>query len=228
MKETLTCLFVATILLCCQQTHRIPETVEASAQFVRSPEQADDSSSLPSLSLSKDDYISWIKDVNNGLYQREKIDELEFSVLYKPLPYVVLQELISSEAPLDSFNAYRQLYEGFQYFTFTIRSLESPDILKHGLTDAQEYTGRVDYFSFRMQPDLQLVDGTDTLACRIFHYERTYQVAPYTHFLIAFENSDNSNSDKTLVYHDQVFGKGIVKLKIKASALNKIPNLLLK
>jgi hypothetical protein len=228
MKETLTFLLVAFVFACCHKTEHKTSAPEASAQFVRTSDQTESSSQSAELSLTQHDYISWIKDVDNGLYHSEKIDGLEFSVLYKPLSYVVLQELISSEAPLDSFDTYRNLYEGFQYFTFTIRSLESADILKHDLTDAQEYAGRVDYFSFRMQPDLQLVDGTDTLACRIFHYERTYHVAPYTHFLIAFENSGNSNRDKTLVYHDQVFGKGIVKLKIKASALKKIPNLLLK
>lgn len=236
MRKTLAFLFSVLLLSSC---HRNGANPEGNAVLVSDydglsstapPNTA--SVDINRTSLSKDEYIAWIRDTDNGLHQTEKIDDLTFSVFYKPLDYVVLQELASARTSIDSFQTFTEQYEGLQYFTLSIKSDRSQDILKHNIRNDQDYYNRIDYFSFRMQSDIQLIEGNDTLACRIFHYERTYQVAPYTNFVLAFEDTRYAGSfparhDKTLVLHDQAFGKGIVKVKLKAKDINKIPQLVI-
>lgn len=231
MKLTLKFTFILLLFFACKghedkvgtTAHDAPVTAYPAQEIpVKQTGQAHSEKSLP-----RDAYIQWIKDPDNGLSTHEQTGGLKFALFYKPLDYVVLQEMTSSAVGIDSFPALRRDYEGMQYFTLTISSADDADILKHGISNERSYYDRIDYCSFRMQSDIQLVDGTDTLACRIFHYERNFQVAPYTHFSLAFEdiNKTGNVSDKTLVFHDQAFGKGIVKLKIKANDLKKIPNL---
>jgi hypothetical protein len=240
MKVFLHILLAAVLLSSCQRFEAKVTGMTTSAEVASGKTDAGLSQSAPVTSdisipitkLPQAEYLEWIRNHENGLFREEEIDDLTFSVFYKPVEYVVLHELMSSEISIDSFQNYYARYEGLQYFTLSIRSRHDEDILRHNLSNERQYYERIDYCSFRMQTDLQLVDGKDTLACRIFHYERTYQVAPYTNFVLAFEDksspSGSSEKDKTLIFHDQAFGKGIVKLKLKAKDLNKVPKLLIK
>lgn len=234
MKITLSFLFCVTLISSCQRYEARLQPAVASVERPESPGEEERPGAVTSFareSMIKEEYLEWVRDPENGLYREEEIDGLTFSVFYKPLDYVILQELASSGVAIDSFASYKKQYEGLQYFTLTIKSSQDADLLKHAITSERNYYQRIDYCSFRMQNDLQLVQGSDTLACKLFHYERTYQVAPYTNFILAFEDNSTPNTslvhDKTLVFHDQAFGRGIVKLKLKANDLNKVPKLVI-
>lgn len=42
--------------------------------------------------LAPANYVKWVRDANNGLYQSKTINEFEFSAQYKPLDFIVAQE----------------------------------------------------------------------------------------------------------------------------------------
>ena len=116
-----------------------------------------------------------------------------------------------------------------QYFTLRIKSNRTDNLLKFdGAADGGE---KLDYFAFNMQNDLSLVAGKDTLACVLHHFERTYNIAPYCDFLIAFELPVKNNSqveDKIFIFEDKLFKLGTIKLKIKKEDLHKVPTLIYK
>jgi hypothetical protein len=84
-----------------------------------------------------------------------------------------------------------------------------------------------------VQEDFFLLEGKDTLPCRISHFERAYGLQPKAKIVLAFDKrktylkktDEKTDSDKTLIFYDKVFGAGIVKLRIEKDVLNSIPQL---
>jgi hypothetical protein len=102
----------------------------------------------------------------------------------------------------------------------------STELLKYKNTSAQQYSDRVNYFAFGMQNDIALVDGNDTLHCDLYHYERAYDVAPSATMLLGFAKKNGSDrKDKTLIFYDRTFNKGMLKFKFAASTLYNKPKL---
>lgn len=177
------------------------------------------------------DYLSWMENPNNGMIVSHRISDMSFSVFYKPLDYVALKELDKTDVDLPELTKKREELEGLQYFTLRIASEESKDLLRAHETSSEDYNLRIQYFSFHMQNDIRLVDGRDTIPCVLNHFERTYGLAPYRDFVLAFDQSENSGqqneiSDKTIIYEDRIFGKGTVKLKVKAQDIKHIPQII--
>jgi hypothetical protein len=113
-----------------------------------------------------------------------------------------------------------------QYYNLRIELKDGTgELLKHGATSAADYKGRVNYFAFAMQNDIKLVEGDDTVPCLLFHYERAYDVAPYGTFLLAFPLPKNSKTDRTLIFTDHGFNKGIIKFFYRGADINNQPQL---
>jgi hypothetical protein len=186
------------------------------------------SSSSPE-SLQSIEYVSWIENPENGLKQEKVIGDLSFTLQYKPLEFIALKALGPSAANAKGVQEARKEYEGMQYYTLTINNKSGiNDLLKYEVSDMQEYQQRVSYFSFDMQRDLLLVEGEDSLKCRLFHYERVYGLAPYATFLLGFDlpaKKSGEVCDKVLVYRERVFETGMLKFRIKAENLNNVPEL---
>ena len=188
--------------------------------------------------LKAEDYMKWLESDDNGIKINKKIGELTFTSLYKPYEYLSLKELKSTKIDKKALEEKIQEYSGMQYFTFRISAEgQSQELLKLNVSTENEYASRIEYFSFNMQKDLKLIDGTDTLDCSLFHFERVYGLAPYATFVLGFPltkeeqhtdllNKETAYKDKTLFYADQVFGSGSVYMTTKAESLNSLPELI--
>lgn len=177
--------------------------------------------------LSTQDYIAWVRDVDNGLKKEKTIDDLLFSVQYKPYEYIVCLEE-KKEALQDSLVKKKtEELSNMQYYDFKISLTEgSGELLKHQITSPQQYDQRINYFAFGMQKDIQLVEGTDTLPCSLYHFERTYDIAPSSTCLLGFPvNTKKSSTEKTLLVYDRTFNKGLLKFTFFTDALKKQPKL---
>lgn len=185
----------------------------------------------PNEQLELDDYLGWIKDEDNGLKVEKKINEVIFSVQYKPDEFEAVLNLHKSNPLKKEILTKVKEIEGLQYFTFSIAVPENKgDILKYNLHDEQEYYARVEYYSFNVQNDMVLIDGNDTLPCVMCHFERTYSVAPVIKFVLAFPESEKGRSRgqyyaKTISFDDKVFSTGKVNLEITQQAISAIPQL---
>lgn len=184
------------------------------------------SSSSSAKVASPAEYISFIENEENGLRVTKEIERIRFTLQYKPLDLAVLSELKGKSKDEKLFRKTRKEFEGMQYFNFRVESSTGPDLLKFDGT-IDDGT-KMNYLAFEMQKDLFLVDGLDTLPCRIFHYERTYNIAPYSDFILAFEESAKNNKhDKTLIFEDRLFNTGTIKLKIRREDILNVPTLII-
>lgn len=175
--------------------------------------------------LSPKKYIAWIESRGNGMIVEKEINNYHFSTFFRPVDYQVVKELGQSTISKETLKEKRAEMADLQYFTFRIGLVNgNGDVLKENINEPQEYQSRIEYFSFAMQKDLRLVDGQDTLPCVIYHFERSYGVAPHCNFNLAFEKGGDIGN-KTLIFDDQLLGIGRVKLTIKEEDINSIPAL---
>lgn len=168
--------------------------------------------------LSKQEYVNWVQDPDNGLIIRKEIGDFAFELFYKPISFQVLQ----AWEDLSSLDEYKDT----QHYTFKIESLKGLDVLKDGALDDMEYNNRLFYLSDYIQKDFRLIEAGDTLPCLFAHYERSYGLAPFAKVTLAFPATPESEKlEKVIQFNDPVFGAGKMNFNYSKSVLENIPNL---
>lgn len=175
-------------------------------------------------SLETSDYVGWIENPENGVYVSKEVNGLIFSLQYKPLEYEVMLQEKRAISALE-LAALKDSISDMQYYTFRIATTGGSDVQRYDAQNDQDYYARLEYFALEMQNDLQLIDGADTLPCRMFHFERTYGIDPRATFVLAFDAKGNTQESKTLIYTDHAFNSGPILLTIESTALEQIPEL---
>ncbi len=177
--------------------------------------------------LSPANYVNWVKDPKNGLQKEKEINDLIFSLLYQPAEYVISEdrkkENISAEELKTELDAHSEL----EYYNLKIGAKNyNGELLKYDLNNGHEYKDRVEYYAFKFEKDIMLIAGNDTLPCSIFHFERTFDVAPYSSFLLGFKiPSKDKNKDRSIVIDDKIFNKGTVKFFFSEKRIGTLPKL---
>jgi hypothetical protein len=178
-------------------------------------------------SLEPYEYVSYVDQENNGLHSSKQLDDLSFEVTYKPTDYLVVKELKQKEIQSGDYEALRQEYKDMHYFLLSIKNTSSEtDVLKYKISTQAAYSERLKYFAFGMEQDLRLVEGADTIPCSMVLYERNYGISQQANFMIAFPVTDTSIvQDKTILFEDQIFGMGMLKVNISKESIDAIPPL---
>lgn len=186
-----------------------------------------DKTSIIPMQLSAEQYVSWVDEEKNGLKVSKTIRDITYSILYKPLPYEALLRLSQERITDSSFSAELKNMDSLQYITLKIKSSKTTkELLKMELKSSDEYYSRIEYCSFHMQDDITLIEGEDTLACRLFHFERVYDIAPEAVFVMAFpmgRNRKSGTSNKIFSFDDRLFDNGKINLGILKSVFENIP-----
>lgn len=175
--------------------------------------------SCSSNSLNKENYIKWVESERNGLTKRHIERGLEYIITYCPVDYMIAKEFKCREVSKATYEKRKKDLLGFEYFKLRIQNSDSKEeVLLHGLSNQQEYTERVDYLSYGFDENLFIVrnDFKDTVPAALYHFERTYGVAPYIDFIISFKE-DSSLKDKRIQFllNDNVFSNSIVSRDYK-------------
>lgn len=224
--------FIMSIMCACKDTNEKKQGA--------SLEKSDVSVLSSAESVTPMGYMSWMENAGNGIHVQKKIGDYTFMAFYKPLEYVALLDLKKDSITEKKMKEKINEYKGLQYFTFRITSdNQQKELLKTNLNSEEDYYARIEYFSFKLQNDLKLIDGKDTLDCSLFHFERVYGLVSYATFVIGFpltkkEEKDLATTDKivngnkTLFYEDRIFGAGNIYMTIKEENLNRIPALTIK
>lgn len=194
------------------------ETVEVDNGYV----PASEATSMP---VRK--YVQWIQDLGNGFRKEKRIKDLTFSVQFKPYEYIVCLEEKKQEIADNIVRKKVAELDGMQYYDLKISLPQhSGELLKYELSSAQQYQERVNYFAFGMQDDIQLIEGRDTIACTLYHFERSYDVAPASTFLLGFPtNKQEAPEEKTLLIYDRIFNTGLIKFTFRKNELKELPKL---
>lgn len=182
---------------------------------------------LKTLMLEPRAYVKWFQDEENGLNKIRTIDDIKFSLQYKPAEYVICMEEQQDNLSSDLIKQKKEFLTGMEYFDLTIALAEgNGDILKHNLMSTDKYDERVKYFAFDMQHNIMLIAENDTIPCGLYHFERTYNLAPYSKFLLGFEIENLTNINEwTIVFTDNIFNKGEIKFIYTNEEINNIPKL---
>lgn len=173
------------------------------------------------------DFVQWVQNPENGFRKEKKMDDLTFSVQYKPYEYIVCMEERKEEIKDTLMKNRIGEINGMQYYDLKISLNEGAgELLKYQLASPQQYTERVNYFAFNMQNNIQLVEGNDTLPCSLYHFERAYDAAPSGTFLLGFQVTKNKLSqEKTLLVYDKTFNKGMLKFTFRKKDLKNLPKI---
>lgn len=217
MKSNLIFLFVLILLLSCNSNPVLNETGNMDIQ----------GANINVNYLNPVNYINWVQDKENGLLVEKEVGNLKFSLQYEPYEYIALKQLNPEAVSNDTINEIVSSLTGLQYFIFEISSITGtePPIRQSVLGDIGSETK---YFSFDMQNDLILTQESDTLYCKLFHLEPTYNIKPSNTFLLAFEKfnkPDKENSDLNFIFYDKVFDVGTIKIKISSESISNLPKL---
>jgi hypothetical protein len=176
--------------------------------------------------LDKQAYVNWVLNPNNGLVKEKQIGEYGLELQYRPLELIVLTE--NNGVQVDVMELRCEELSVSQYFNLKLKSKDPLlKVMDIGNQDEQDYYAKLDYFTNGIQADLKLIDGSDTLNCMISVFERTYDLAPYVTFALAFDNKGQNTGDKTLYFNGDKLGLGPVYLKIEGEEIKNTPNLIL-
>jgi hypothetical protein len=177
--------------------------------------------------LSPKEYVQWLRDVNNGINKEKTIDDITFSIQYKPSEYIVCMEEKKDQLSDSLLKGRQKELTDMEYYDLTIGLASGQgELLKHDLKSTAQYEERVNYFAFNMQHDINLVEDGDTIPCGLYHFERTYDVAPYSKFLLGFVKGKHSKpKERTLAFYDKIFNKGLIKFTYTDEDFNNIPKL---
>lgn len=186
-----------------------------------------DSSKKNTEQLAPKEYVQWMQDIDNGIKKEKTIDDITFSIQYKPSEYIICIEEKKDQLSDSIVKKKQEELCDMEYYDFTIALAEAQgELLKHDLTTIAEYDERVQYFAFEMQKDIKLIEDGDTIPCSLFHFERTYDIAPYSKFLLGFVKGKNTEpEERILTFYDKVFDKGLIKFTYTNEDFNNIPKL---
>lgn len=177
--------------------------------------------------MDVDDYVHWVQDMKNGFRKEKSIAGLMFSAQFKPYEYIVCLE--EKKRELADSTVIKKVSEltDMQYYNLKISLRDAEgELLKYQLHSAQEYQERVNYFAFGMQHDIQLVEGTDTLPCILYHFERSFDASPVSTLLLGFAIRKQADAqDKTLLVYDRTFNSGLIKFTFSKKDLKNLPKL---
>ncbi|MFN5442757.1 MAG: hypothetical protein ACK48V_00855 [Crocinitomicaceae bacterium] len=180
-------------------------------------------------SLLPIDYIKYFENPKNGLNITTIEGLNEYQLQFKTAEYMIAKSEEKLELSKKFVEKEKKEFGDVTYFTLKIKTNSGEqDILKEGVKNSDEFGGRVAYFSFFMQQDLLMVKDKDTIPCSVFHFERTYGIAPYCTLLLGFENKGKKNNSLQILYLDRLFSNKILSFNMLEESFKKIPRLITK
>ena len=175
---------------------------------------------------SPSEYVQWIKNPTNGLLLSKEVGDYAIRLQYKPHEYLALLDSKGETLSDADFETLSHSYEGMDYYNLGISLRDkSKDILKEGIQSPNDYFQRVNYFSFKVGGNITAISGTDTLPCKLCHFERNYGLSPDCNLSIGFERQLDPNKPLRIIYDDEILGIGKVEFNISNTALTKLPTL---
>ena len=171
--------------------------------------------------------VSYVKNPENGLNKNKKMGPLNMELQYKPIPFVISNELRRNTISSDEYQTRFDDLKGLQYYNLKLSiSQKGMDVTNFNVADMGAQQERLQYLAFGMQHDIRLVQGSDTLRPVLYHFERSFNLTPHRTFVLAFEETESiADNDKVFILDSPIFNTGPMKLSIRKEAIQNIPNI---
>jgi hypothetical protein len=178
-------------------------------------------------SMRAEELIVFVEDEANPFSAKKKIGDIAYSVQYKPHDYIIALENISKPLSAKNIESRRSEIKDMDYFTLRIKSDDfKGEMLRYRIQDGDEYYSRLQYYMSAMQKDVYLKCGKDSLPCLLYHFERTFGIAPDLVFSLGFERSaTKAPDDRVFVFEDRIFGGGTIKINFNKEIFSDYPKL---
>lgn len=174
-----------------------------------------------------ENYCDWYRSYASYLSKESRVDSMVFAIQYMPTDFLAYKE--DEAIPFDTLLEKRKDYENMEYFIFSFGDIEGNDVLKSKRFNKVEPLDLSMHFNFGMEQDFTMEDCYGKRKCLFYHLEQHGGIKPYYTATIAFNRvSEADTCDKTIIYKDRAFDKGIVRLTITKDKLQTIPRIKLK
>jgi hypothetical protein len=176
--------------------------------------------------LGGKEYVTYIENEDNGLNTSKQIEGLEYHLQYCPQEYLLMKEYKTYGLSQKLIDLKKKEAGSLLYFKLRIKDSKGQgDVLNYNIGSNDAYYRRIEFLSYGFEESIALVSSKDTLYPALYHFERTYGVAPYADFLIAFNSEDFLNEDLAVLINDRVFDNGLIKFNYKREDLAQLPTL---
>jgi len=173
--------------------------------------------------VSPMEYAKWVENEDNGLRKVTTEGDYIFSLQYKPLEYIVAMQERSPKLSGETLRKAREEMEGMQYYNFKISTRSGHPAFSNSKLEFEEKSR---YLMSDMQRDMYLLEGKDTLHCKMFHFENASGILPYDNCVIAFDKLDaTAQKDKKFLFHADKLGLEWLEITIAANDIKRTPKL---
>lgn len=174
--------------------------------------------------LQPKEYAMYIAEDANQLHKTVDAGSVTYALQYKPLDFIVSNELKKDKISSETLKNRKEVLKGLQYYSLRMTSKIGGDVMKLGVNSNNQYFDKINYYSFDFKHDIILVEGKDTLTCKLFHFVRSHGTTPYVDFVFAFEDKQTT-IDKEIYIYDQATLQDVLHFTIKNNDIKQIPEL---
>ena len=167
----------------------------------------------------------WLSQKENGLIQSVENEKFKIEIQYKPTEYMVAIENKNTILTKEELETNKKDKEGLQHFNIKLISKTGEEMLKTDLAEGEDYQRRKKYYLNDFENDILLVDGQDTVAVVLYHFEISYGAVSFNNISIAFENTHKEIKNKKIIILDRVLGFEKQEFNFSKEDLQKIPHL---
>lgn len=180
----------------------------------------------PKAEFTTQEYLTWLGENKEQLIQESELDNFDYTVRYLPAEYVILK--YNDHFDFNSKQGQQELaaYNKSIYFSYEVKSKSGKDPLHELSRNTLDYHDKLKYYSFDAQNDFKLIQGKDTLDCKLYHMERTYNTAPIMRVSLVFEKpKEFTQQDFILSFNDQKQANGRMNYYYSIDQINNLPTI---
>jgi hypothetical protein len=177
--------------------------------------------------LAPIDYVHYVENPDNGLFISSNVNGVKYTLQYQPTDYLVMLELKSFSIPPETFKEQYNRFKGMEHYVFHIETKDIEALVSKTNDTSKTENSLLDYFNFRVQKDIKLIEGRDTIPCSIAECESSMGMLPYYSFVIGFPLK-NYDGDREFLFDNKKLGTGEIKLLVKGESIKNLPKLKMK
>ena len=168
-------------------------------------------------------YFSALANHQKHITKSVDVGNYQYKISYQP----IAKQLLRAVKQTDDYDKIQQAipdFTGHRYFVLNISRSDGIDIKKE-LSPSQ-----LQQIQFQSQPAFQLMMGGQKFPCQLYHYVSTGLPQQGIEIALVFADpaidfSDQSETDITFLFEDQVFSNQIIAATFQAEDFNQLPTL---
>lgn len=180
----------------------------------------------PSSFNSKQELLTYLRNVDNGYHFKKSINRIDYSLTYRPTDLMVYQFMDEKTEPA-SVEKLRKKYSKYLYFNLSMSS-NGKELLSQNFGSRAEFGAKVSQLTFGMSEKITLTSQyRDTLPLLDYVYPRMYGMGRSTNLLLVYKKEYEAMQQDHLflTVKDLGYGTGEVTFKIDTKKLKNQPQL---